>query len=70
MTSPLITVRLRRATLSNSGWYLNQLIIFLTIGEETSGQFALLRVHGSQRDEPLAHYHAHEDETIYLLEGG
>jgi quercetin dioxygenase-like cupin family protein len=70
MTSPLITARLRRATLSNSGWYLNQLITFLTIGEETSGQFALLRVHGSQRDEPLAHYHAHEDETIYLLEGG
>jgi hypothetical protein len=48
MTSPLITARLRRATLSNSGWYLNQLITFLTIGEETSGQFALLRVHGSQ----------------------
>ena len=33
MTSPLITARLRRATLSNSGWYLNQLIIFLTNGK-------------------------------------
>jgi quercetin dioxygenase-like cupin family protein len=31
--------------------------------------FAERTKHGSQRDEPLAHYHAHEDETIYLPEG-
>jgi quercetin dioxygenase-like cupin family protein len=69
MTSPLVTARLRRATVSNSGWYLNRLITFLAIGDDTDGQFALLRVHGSQGDGPPPHYHVHEDETIYLLEG-
>jgi hypothetical protein len=68
-TSPRIAAHLRRASLSNSGWYLHQPITFLTIGEETSGRFALPRVHGGRRDEPLAHSHAQEDETVNLLGG-
>jgi quercetin dioxygenase-like cupin family protein len=69
MTRPILTAHLGRATLSNSGWYLDQLITFLAIGADTAGQFALLRVHGSQGAASARHYHAGEDETIYLLEG-
>lgn len=68
MTSPL-PIRLSRATLTNSSWYLDQLITFLAIGEDTGWRFALLRVHGCQGTEPRAHYHTSEDETIYLLTG-
>ena len=69
MTSTTRTAHLGRPTLSNSGWYLDQLITFLATGEDTDGQIALLRVHGSQGAGPPPHYHANEDETFYLLEG-
>jgi quercetin dioxygenase-like cupin family protein len=69
MTCPGLSARLGRASLSNSGWYLDQLITFLAIGDDTAGRFALLRVHGTQGVEPGAHVHTQEDETIYLLEG-
>jgi quercetin dioxygenase-like cupin family protein len=63
------TTHLGRASLSNSGWYLNQLITFLATGQDTGGQFALLRVHAGQGAEAPAHLHTQEEETIYLLEG-
>lgn len=69
VTNPLASAYLRRATLNNSGWYLDQLITFLAIGDDTDGQFALLRVHAIQGAEPCSHTHGLEDETIYLLEG-
>lgn len=69
MASPLVTAHLGRATLSNSAWYLNQLITFLAIGDDTDGQFALMRVHGIQGAEPSPHYHTREDETVYVLDG-
>lgn len=66
---PPAAARLRRATLNNSSWYLDQLITFLAIGYDTDGRFALLRVHGIQGDAFPVHCHAAEDEAIYLLEG-
>lgn len=69
MNTPLSRAHLRRATLNNSGWYLDQLITFLAIGDDTDGRFALLRVHGLQGADPYTHYHTREDETIYLLDG-
>jgi quercetin dioxygenase-like cupin family protein len=69
MTRPSVTAHLGRATLSNSAWYLDQLITFLAIGDDTGGRFALLRVHGLQGAEPAAHYHSGEDEIVYLLDG-
>lgn len=69
MTRPIATARLGRATLSNSVWYRGQLVTFLTIGEDTAGRCALLRVHGSQGGGQEWHYHTGEDETIYVLTG-
>lgn len=69
MASPLRTAYLGRATLANSAWYLDQLITFLAIGEDTDGRFALVRVHGVRGVEPFPHAHTGEDETIYLLCG-
>src|SRR5258708_14541818 len=69
MTRPIATARLGRATLSSSVWYRGQLVTFLTIGEDTEGRFALLRVHGSQGGGQEWHYHTGEDETIYVLNG-
>lgn len=70
MTNAHLGAHLGRATLSNSGWYLNQLITFLTIGDDTGGQFSLLRIHcGEASGQQPAHIHTREDETIYLLEG-
>jgi quercetin dioxygenase-like cupin family protein len=62
--------RLGRAHLGNSAWYLDQLITFLTIGEDTDGRFSLLRVRGVRGAEQPLHVHTREDETLYLLEGG
>jgi quercetin dioxygenase-like cupin family protein len=61
--------RLGRATLSNSRWYLDQLVSFLITGDDTDGQYALLQFHGAHGVEPPPHLHSDEDETIYLLEG-
>ena len=69
MTDRRVTASLGRASLSNSGWYRNQLITFLATGKDTGDQFALLRIHAVQGAEAPAHLHAHEDEAIYVLEG-
>lgn len=70
MMNPHLSAHLGRPTLSNSGWYLDQLITFLTVGDDSDGQFSLLHVHCSQEAARRpAHIHAHEDETIYLLAG-
>jgi hypothetical protein len=61
MTGPGLSVRLGRASLSNSAWYRDQLITFLAIGDDTEGRYALLRVHGLQGAEPGAHLHTQED---------
>jgi quercetin dioxygenase-like cupin family protein len=63
------TAYLGRASLSNSGWYMNQLVTFLATGADTGDQFALLRVHAAEGAGEPAHVHAHEDEAIYLLAG-
>jgi quercetin dioxygenase-like cupin family protein len=60
---------LGRASLGNSAWYLNQLLTFLATGQDTGGQFALLRVHAAQGAGEPAHVHTQEDEAIYLLAG-
>jgi quercetin dioxygenase-like cupin family protein len=69
LTEGRLTAQMGRASLSNSAWYLNQLITFLATGEDTGDQFALLRVHAVQGVGEPAHVHAHEDEAIYLLAG-
>jgi quercetin dioxygenase-like cupin family protein len=69
VTDRRVTANLGRASLSNSGWYLNQLITFLATGEDTGERFALLRIHAVQGAEAPAHVHAHEDEAIYVLAG-
>jgi quercetin dioxygenase-like cupin family protein len=69
VSDPRVTAHLGRASLSNSGWYLNQLITFLATGADTGEAFALLRVHAVQGAETPAHVHAQEEEVIYLLEG-
>ena len=69
MTERRVSASLGRASLSNSGWYRNQLITFLATGKDTGEQFALLRIHAVQGAEAPAHVHAHEDEAIYLLAG-
>jgi quercetin dioxygenase-like cupin family protein len=69
VTDHRVTAHLGRASLSNSGWYLNQLITFLATGQDTGEQFALLRVHAVQGAGEPAHVHTHEDEAIYLLAG-
>lgn len=70
MTDPRFAIHHGRATLSNSVWYLDHLITFLAVGEDTGGQFALLRVQAGQSAGRLdAHTHTQEDQTIYLLEG-
>jgi quercetin dioxygenase-like cupin family protein len=69
VTERRVTAHLGRAGLSNSGWYLNQLITFLATGQDTGEQFALLRVHAGPGAAEPAHVHAHEDEAIYLLVG-
>ena len=69
MTDRRVSASLGRASLSNSGWYRNQLITFLATGKDTGEQFALLRIHAVQGAEAPAHVHAHEDEAIYLLAG-
>src|SRR5215468_4347528 len=63
------TAHLGRASLSNSGWYMNQLLTFLATGADTGDQFALLRVHAAEGAGEPAHVHAHEDEAIYVLAG-
>jgi quercetin dioxygenase-like cupin family protein len=60
---------LQQATLHNSVWYLDRLITFLAIGDETEGRFALLRVTGLQGAVEPAHSHASDDENLYVLEG-
>lgn len=62
--------RLGRAGLGNSAWYLDHLITFLAIGEDTDDRFSLLRVRGVQGARQSLHVHTREDETLYLLEGG
>jgi quercetin dioxygenase-like cupin family protein len=69
MTGPRTTARLGRSALTNACWYRDQLVVLLVIGEETDGQFSLLKVRGAQGAEESPHYHTHEEETIYLLEG-
>ena len=69
MTDPP-AARLGRATLGNSAWYRDQLITFLAIGEDTDGHYSVLRVRVAQGAQETPHYHTHEAETIYLLEGG
>ena len=61
--------RLGRAALSNSRWYLDQLVSFLITGDDTEGKYALLQFHGVHGVEPPPHTHWDEDETIHLLEG-
>jgi quercetin dioxygenase-like cupin family protein len=65
---PRGTARLQQASLHNSVWYLDRLITFRALGEETEGRCALLRVQGVQgAEEP--HAHAAEDESLDVLAG-
>jgi mannose-6-phosphate isomerase-like protein (cupin superfamily) len=50
-----------RQSLDHSFWYNGSLMTFLTTGEDTQGQFALI--------EAVSHIHRREDEIFYVLEG-
>lgn len=39
------------------------------VGEQTGGTLALVEIEGWRGGEPPVHYHTHEDELFYMLEG-
>lgn len=55
--------------MSNTRWYLDQVVSFLVTGDDTEGKYALLLFHGVHGVQPPPHIHWDEDETVHLLEG-
>ena len=58
-----------RQSLDHSVWYNGSLMTFLTTGEDTQGQFALIEAVGRKGTAPPPHIHRREDELFYVLEG-
>jgi quercetin dioxygenase-like cupin family protein len=58
-----------RQSLDRSVWYNGWLMTFLTRGEDTQGQFALIEAVGRKGNVPPPHIHRREDEIFYVLEG-
>ena len=50
-------------------WYGGGLLVFLTTGAETKGQFALFEALVPGGEEVPFHTHAREDESFYILDG-
>jgi quercetin dioxygenase-like cupin family protein len=59
----------RRSTLSNSYWCLNQLVSWLATGRDTGGALSLMELSGRQGVEPPPHVHTREDEVYFVLDG-
>lgn len=59
----------RRSTLSNSYWYLQQLTSWLATGKETGGALCVMELTGRQGFEPPPHVHTREDELYFIFEG-
>ncbi|HEY9623631.1 MAG TPA: cupin domain-containing protein [Crinalium sp.] len=53
----------------NSYWVLGDLYTFKAIGEETSGQYALLELVIQPQDGTPLHVHSHEAEAFYVQDG-
>ena len=60
---------LQQPKLENSIWYNGHTFSFLVEGSQTEGAFSMMHVYFRKGGEPPAHYHQHEDELFYVLEG-
>lgn len=49
--------------------YLGHLFDWKVVAEHTQGAFSLVEIEGWQNGEPPLHYHTHEDEFFYVLDG-
>jgi len=58
-----------RQSLDHSVWYNGSLMTFLATGEETHGQFALIKAVARRGNVPPPHVHHWEDEIFCVLEG-
>ena len=59
----------QKPVLENSIWYNGHRFSFLVTAEQTAGAFAMMNCYFRKGGEPPAHYHLHEDELFYVLEG-
>jgi quercetin dioxygenase-like cupin family protein len=62
-------LHIQQVALTNSAWYLGNLVSVLISGAHTDGRFALIQSHEIKGCEPPRHVHHHEDEILYVLEG-
>lgn len=60
---------LQKPTVDNSIWYNGHTFSFLLDAGQTNGEFALIHCYFRKGGEPPAHFHQHEEETFYILEG-
>lgn len=58
-----------RATLSNSYWYLQQLVSWLATGKDTGNAIAVMELTSRQGLEPPPHVHTREDELYFVMDG-
>ena len=65
----LQSTRLQKPDIKNSIWYNGHTFSFLLTSDHTSGAFALIHGYFRKGGEPPAHFHQHEDEIFYVLEG-
>ena len=59
----------RGPELSNSKFYMGNLMSFLLNGSDTAGRFAIVDGVGKIGNEPPPHYHDWEDEIYFVLGG-
>lgn len=60
---------LQKPSVENSIWYNGHTFSFLVTAEQSAGAFVLIHCYFRKGGEPPAHFHRHEDETFYILEG-
>jgi quercetin dioxygenase-like cupin family protein len=59
----------QKPTLENSVHYLAHTFSFLATGEDTNNDFTLIHCFFRKGYTPPPHYHTHEDESFYILDG-
>ena len=59
----------QKPTLENSVHYLAHTFSFLATGKDTDNAFSLIHCYFRKGFTPPKHYHEHEDESFYILEG-
>lgn len=59
----------QKPTLENSVHYLAHTFSFLATGEDTDNDYTLIHCFFRKGFTPPPHYHTHEDESFYMLEG-